>query len=409
MTDSTENQLIVGLDIGTSTVVCMVGELVGEGELEIIGIGSHASRGLRKGVVVHIESTVKSIQGAVEEAELMAGCQIHAVYAGIADRHISSLNSHGIVAIREGEVGQADIDRVIDAAKAVSVPAGQKVLHVLPQEYTIDGQDKVSNPLGMSGVRLEVTVHLVICAENALQNIEKCIRHCNLRVQDITLDQLAAGQSVLTDDEKDLGVCLVDIGGGTTDVAIYANGAIMHTAVIPAAGDQVTNDIAMGLWTQRQNAEDIKIKYACALADLASPSETIKVPGPGEKEQRDLSRGTLAEIVQARCKELFGLVQEEIRSSGFEDQLRAGLVLTGGTSRMEGLLSLAKKMFDMPVRSGRPLELKGLADIVSDPVYATAVGLLRQGARQQQALAASEQSKGRGWLHLLRRWVFGEE
>lgn len=383
MTGSMGNRMIVGLDIGTSKVVCIVGEISPEGDLDIIGIGSHPSRGLKKGVVVNIESTVQSIQRAVEEAELMAGCQIHSVYAGIAGSHIRSLNSHGIVAIRDREVFQPDVDRVIDAAQAVAIPADQKILHILPQEYVIDTQEGVREPLGMSGVRLEAKVHLVTCAVNAAQNIEKCIRRCGLEVQDIILEQLASGYAVLTEDEKDLGVCLVDIGGGTTDIAVFTDGAIRHTAVIPIAGDQVTNDIAMALRTPTPHAEEIKIKYACALTSLAGENETIKVPSVGDRAERDLSRQSLAEVVEPRYDELFTLIQAELRRSGYEDLIAAGIVLTGGTSKMEGAMELAEEIFHMPVSIGKPQGVSGLTDIVRNPIYSTAVGLLLYGARQQ--------------------------
>ena len=383
MTSAIVNQMIVGLDIGTSKVVAIVGEVTPEGELEIIGIGSHVSRGLKKGVVVNIESTVQSIQGAVEEAELMAGCQIHSVFAGIAGSHIRSLNSHGIVAIRDREVFRPDIERVIDAAQAVAIPADQKILHILPQEYLVDTQGGVREPLGMSGVRLEAKVHLVTCAVNAAQNIEKCIKRCGLEVEDIILEQVASGYAVLTEDEKDLGVCLVDIGGGTSDIAIFTDGAIRHTAVIPIAGDQVTNDIAMALRTPTKNAEELKIKYACALASLAGENETIKVPGVGDRSDRDLSRQALAEVVEPRYAELFTLIQAELRRSGFEDLVAAGVVLTGGTSKMEGVVELAEEIFHMPVSIGRPHGVSGLADIVKNPIYSTAVGLLQYGAKQQ--------------------------
>ena len=383
MTSAIVNQMIVGLDIGTSKVVAIVGEVTPEGELEIIGIGSHVSRGLKKGVVVNIESTVQSIQGAVEEAELMAGCQIHSVFAGIAGSHIRSLNSHGIVAIRDREVFRPDIERVIDAAQAVAIPADQKILHILPQEYLVDTQGGVREPLGMPGVRLEAKVHLVTCAVNAAQNIEKCIKRCGLEVEDIILEQVASGYAVLTEDEKDLGVCLVDIGGGTSDIAIYTDGAIRHTAVIPIAGDQVTNDIAMALRTPTKNAEKLKIKYACALASLAGENETIKVPGVGDRSDRDLSRQALAEVVEPRYDKLFTLIQAELRRSGFEDLVAAGVVLTGGTSKMEGVVELAEEIFHMPVSIGRPHGVSGLADIVKNPIYSTAVGLLQYGAKQQ--------------------------
>jgi len=384
MANVSDNKMIVGLDIGTSKVVAIVGAITPEGQLEIVGIGSHRSNGLKKGVVVNIESTVLSIQRAIEEAELMAGCQIHSVYAGIAGSHIRSLNSHGIVAIRDREVLTQDLERVIDAAQAVAIPADQKILHILPQEFLIDDQDGVKEPLGMSGVRLEAKVHLVTCAVNAAQNIEKCIRRCGLEVEDIILEQLASSYSVLTDDEKELGVCVVDIGGGTTDIAIFKEGAIRHTGVIPIAGDQVTNDIAMALRTPTPNAEEIKIKYACALAKLTSPDETIKVPSVGDRQPRDLSRQALAEVVEPRYDELFTLVQAELRRSGFEDLLAAGIVLTGGTSKMEGVIELAEEIFHMPVRLGAPQNIRGLSDIVNNPIYSTGVGLLIYAMKQHQ-------------------------
>ncbi|MFT7133145.1 MAG: cell division protein FtsA [Cyclobacteriaceae bacterium] len=408
MTGSTGNRMIVGLDIGTSKVVSIVGEVSPEGNVEIIGIGSHPSRGLKKGVVVNIESTVQSIQRSVEEAELMAGCQIHSVYAGIAGSHIRSLNSHGIVAIRDREVFQPDIDRVIDAAQAVAIPADQKILHILPQEYVIDTQEGVKEPLGMSGVRLEAKVHLVTCAINAAQNIEKCIRKCGLEVEDIILEQLASGLSVLTEDEKELGVCLVDIGGGTTDIAVFTDGAIRHTAVIPIAGDQVTNDIAMALRTPTQNAEEIKIKYACALASLAGENETIKVPGVGDRGDRDLSRQALTEVVEPRYDELFTLVQAELRRSGFEDLVAAGVVLTGGSSKMEGVVELAEEIFHMPVRIGKPQGVTGLTDIVRNPIYSTAVGLLLYGAKHQgKGKAVPIPSSVNGIMARIKNWFMG--
>lgn len=384
MSNLNGGNMIVGLDIGTSKVVAIVGEINEEGGLNIVGIGRHKSRGLKKGTVVNIESTVQSIQRAVEEAELMAGCQIHSVYAGIAGSHVRSMNSHGIVAIRDKEVYAADIERVIDAAQAVAIPADQKVLHILPQEYVIDSQEGVKEPLGMSGVRLEAKVHLVTCATNAAQNIEKCIKRCGLETDEIILEQLASSYSVLTEDEKELGVCIVDIGGGTTDIAIFTEGAIRHTAVIPIAGDQVTNDIAMALRTPTDHAEELKIKYACALSQLASADDMIKVPSVGERPPRELSRQALADVVEPRYDELFHLIQSEIRQSGYEDMLAAGMVFTGGTSKMEGVAELAEEIFHMPVRIGMPNEVSGLVDIVRNPTYSTAVGLLLYGMRQAQ-------------------------
>ena len=382
MAKKSDKNLIVGLDIGTSKVVAIVGEVSYDEEVEIIGIGSSRSRGLKKGVVVNIESTVQSIQRAVEEAELMAGCEVHSVYAGIAGNHIRSLNSHGIVAIRDNEVSVTDVDRVIDAAKAVAIPADQKILHILPQEFIIDNQEGVKEPIGMSGVRLEAKVHMVTGAVSAAQNIIKCVRRCGLEVDDIILEQLASSYSVLTDDEKELGVCMVDIGGGTTDIAVFTDGAIHHTAVIPIAGDQVTNDIAVALRTPTQHAEDIKVQYACALTQLASTEENLEVPSVGDRPSRRLARQTLAEVVEPRYEELFSLVQAELRRSGFEDRIAAGVVLTGGSSKMEGAVDLAEEIFHMPVRLGVPQFVSGLSDVVKNPIYATGVGLLLFGRKQ---------------------------
>lgn len=407
MAGSNDNRMIVGLDIGTSKVVAIVGEVTSEGRIEVIGIGSHRSTGLKKGVVVNIESTVQSIQRAVEEAELMAGCDIHSVYAGIAGSHIRSLNSHGIVAIKDREVFAQDIERVIDAAQAVAIPADQKVLHILPQEYLIDEQEGVKEPLGMSGVRLEAKVHLVTCAVNAAQNIEKCIRRCGLDVDDVILEQLASSYAVLTDDEKELGVCVIDVGGGTTDIAVFTEGAIRHTGVIPIAGDQVTNDIAMALRTPTPHAEEIKIKYACALAKLAGADETIKVPSVGDRPPRDLSRQALAEVVEPRYDELFTLVQAELRRSGFEDLLAAGIVLTGGSAKMEGVVELAEEIFHMPVRLGTPTNVRGLRDIVDNPIYSTGVGLLMYGMHQQRNGDRSSKPSGPSMWNKFKNWYQG--
>jgi len=379
-----DQKLIVGLDIGTSKIAAIVADIGSDGEIEIIGIGSHPSKGLKKGVVVNIESTTQSIQRAVEEAELMAGCQIDSVYAGIAGSHIRSLNSHGIVAIRDKEVMQADVDRVIDAARAVAIPADQKMLHVLPQEFIVDNQDGVHEPVGMCGVRLEAKVHLVTGAVSAAQNIVKCVRRCGLEVDDIILEQLASSYAVLTEDEKELGVCLVDIGGGTTDIAVFTEGSIRHTAVIPIAGDQITNDIAVALRTPTQYAEEIKKKYACALTQLASPEETIEVPSVGDRAPRRLARQTLAEVVEPRYEELLTLVLNELRRSGFEDLCAAGVVLTGGCAKMEGVIELAEEVFHVPVRLGMPGNVSGLVDVVRNPIYATGVGLLIYGSHQNK-------------------------
>ena len=382
-----ERKLLVGLDIGTSKVVTIVGEISPENVLEVIGIGSNPSRGLKRGVVVNIESTVQSIQRAIEEAELKAGCEIHTVYSGIAGSHVRSLNSHGIVAIRDKEVSASDVDRVIDAARAVAIPADQKVLHVLPQEFLIDSQEGIREPIGMSGVRLEAKVHLVTGAVSAAQNIVKCIQRCGLDVEDVVLEQLASSHAVLTEDEKELGICLVDMGGGTTDIAVFCGGAIQHTAVIPIAGDQVTNDIAVSLRTPTQYAEEIKIKYACALSQLANVDETIEVPSVGDRPPRRLARQTLAEVVEPRYEELFSLVRDELRRSGFEELIAAGIVLTGGCAKMEGAIELAEEIFHVPVRLGIPQYVGGLSDVVRNPIHATGVGLLLYGKETVQARA----------------------
>ncbi len=409
MTKRSDKNLIVGLDIGTSKVVAIVGEVTSNGEIEIVGLGSHPSRGLKKGVVVNIESTVQSIQRAVEEAELMAGCQINSVYAGIAGSHIKSINSHGIVAIKDREVTESDLDRVIDAARAVAIPADQRVLHILPQEFVIDNQEGIREPIGMSGVRLEAKVHLVTGAVGAAQNIIKCVRRCGLDVDDIILEQLASSYSVLTDDEKELGVCLVDVGGGTTDIAVFTDGAIRHTAVIPIAGDQVTNDIAVALRTPTQHAEEIKIKYACALRQLANPEESIEVHSVGDRPPRKLSRQTLAEVVEPRYDELLSLVQAELRKSGFEDIIAAGIVLTGGSSKMEGVVDLAEEIFHMPVRMGTPQYVSGLSDVVNNPIYATGVGLLLFGEQHQHSGTHYFSSEGgmKGIWERMKNWFQG--
>src|SRR5579871_4237621 len=409
MAKRSDRNLLVGLDIGTSKVVALVGEVGLDGSIEVLGIGSQPSRGLKKGVVVNIESTVQSIQRAVEEAELMAGCEIHSVYAGIAGSHVRSLNSHGIVAIKDKEVGPGDVERVIDAAKAVAIPADQKILHVLPQEYIIDAQEGIRDPIGMSGVRLEAKVHIVTGADSAAQNIVKCVQRCGLSVDDIVLEQLASSYAVLTEDEKDLGVCVVDIGGGTTDIAVFGGGAIRHTAVIPIAGDQVTNDIAVSMRTPTQYAEDIKIRYACALSQLANPDETIEVPSVGDRPPRRLARQTLAEIVEPRYEELYGLIRDELRRAGFEEAIAAGIVITGGSAKMEGAVELAEEVFHVPVRLGMPQGVTGLADVVRNPIHATGVGLLLY-ARAQSLPAADGRAAGpqlRSVLERMKSWFQG--
>jgi cell division protein FtsA len=393
MSVQADKNLIVGLDIGTSKIVCLVGEIQADGEIEVISIGTHPSTGLKKGVVVDIKATVSSIQRAVEEAELMAGCEIHSVFAGIAGSHITSLNSHGIVAIKDGEVTQSDVDRVIDAAQAVAIPADRKILHILPQEFIIDEQEGIHQPVGMSGVRLETRVHIVTGAVSAAQNIDKCVRHCGLEVSDLTLEQLASSYAVLSDDEKELGVCLVDIGGGTTDIAVFTDGSIRHTAVIPIAGDQVTNDIAVALRTPTVHAEEIKIRYGCALTQLAATEETIEVASIGDRPSRTLSRQTLAEVIEPRYEELLQLIHAELRRSGFEHLLAGGIVMTGGSSKVEGLIDLAEEVFHMPVRLGIPQLVTGMTEVINNPIHATGVGLLLFGLENG---AASERGREKG-------------
>jgi cell division protein FtsA len=387
--------LLVGLDIGTSKIVAIVAELSPEKRLNIIGLGVQPSRGLKKGVVVNIEATMASIQHVLEEAELMADCAIRDVYVGIAGSHIRSLNSSGMVAIKEKEVTQADIDRVVETAKAIAIPNDQQILHILPQEFIIDGQEDVREPLGMSGVRLEVKVHIVTGAVSAVENITKCVRRCGLEVQDVILQPLASATAVLNDDEKELGVCLMDIGGGTSDLAVFTGGAIRHTAVIPIAGDQVTSDIAMTLRTPTKDAEELKVRHGCALRQLADPNDVIEVPGVGDRGPRKLSRQMLAEVIEPRIEELYTLAQAELRRSGFEELLSSGIVLTGGTAMLAGMVELGEEVFHLPVRVGVPAYVGGLADVVRSPRYATAVGLLLDGREQfLRAEAARAQSGG---------------
>ena len=405
-----DQNLIVGLDIGTSKVVTIVGTLSPEDTVEVVGIGMTPSRGLKRGVVVDIESTVESIRRAVEEAELMAGCEINHVYAGIAGGHIRSLNSHGIVAITDKEVTDSDVERVIDAARAVAIPADQKLLHVLPQEFLVDSEVGIRVPVGMSGVRLEAKVHLVTGAVSSAQNIVKCIQRCGLDVQDLVLEQLASSYAVLTEDEKELGICLLDIGGGTSDIAVFCGGAIQHTAVIPIAGAQVTNDIAVSLRTPTLHAEDIKIKYACALSQLANPDETIEVPSVGDRPPRRLARQTLAEVVESRYEELYTLVHDELRRSGYEEMIAAGVVLTGGSAKMEGAVELAEEIFHVPVRLGIPQYVEGLVDVVRNPIHATGVGLLlyARDAARGRADGVLAKTKDPGMFGKMKSWVQGQ-
>ncbi len=374
--------LVVGLDIGTTKICCIVGEVMNEG-VDVVGIGTHPSKGMRKGVVVNIESTVNSIRRAVEEAELMAGCEITSVFAGIAGGHIKGINSHGIVAIKDKEVTPADVDRVIDAAQAVSIPLDREVIHVIPQQFIVDDQDGVRDPVGMSGVRLESKVHIVTGAVTSAQNIIKCCNRAGLNVNDIILQQLASSEAVLSNDEKDLGVVLLDVGGGTTDIAIFSQGSIMHTGVLTIGGNHLTNDVAVGLRTPQHEAEKIKQRYGCCVAGMIHKDETIEVPSVGGRSPRVLSRQILAEILEPRMEEIFTLAHQEISRSGFEDMLAAGVVLTGGTSSLEGAGELAEQIFNLPVRRGLPKRIGGLVDVVKNPMYSTAVGLTQLGSNNR--------------------------
>ena len=374
------DNLIVGLDIGTTKICAIVGSVTEDG-LDIIGIGTSPSRGLRKGVVINIDSTVASIKKAVEEAELMAGCEIKSVYAGIAGGHIRGLNSQGIIAIKNREVSPEDVKRVIEAAKAIAIPMDREVIHILPQEFIIDDQDGIREPLGMSGVRLEAKVHIVTGAVASAQNIIKSCNRAGLDVADIVLEQLASSEAVLSPDEKELGVALVDIGGGTTDIAIFVDGAIKHTSVLSLGGNHLTNDIAVGLRTPMAEAEKIKQKYGCCMAALVGKEETIEVPSVGGRKPRVLSRQLLAEILEPRVEEIFSLVNREIIKSGFEDLIASGIVITGGSTILEGMPELAEQVFNLPVRRGTPRNLGGLVDVVNSPVYATGVGLVVYGSK----------------------------
>lgn len=374
------DEILVGLDIGTTKIACVIGEVTESG-IDIIGIGSSPSTGLRKGVVINIDATINSIKKAVEEAELMAGCEVNTVYAGIAGGHIKGFNSHGIVAVKDKEVRPADLARVVDAARAVAIPMDREVLHVIPQDYIIDEQDGIREPLGMSGVRLEAKVHIVTGSVTSAQNIVKCANACGLNVSDIVLEQLASSDAVLSEDEKELGVAVVDIGGGTTDIAIFSGGALVHTAVLSIGGNHLTNDIAVGLRTPMAEAERIKQRYGCAMTNRVSPEETIEVPSVGGRPPRVLSRQILSEIIEPRVEEIFAFVGREIRNSGYEDLIASGVVITGGTTILEHMPELAEATLDMPVRRGLPKGVGGLVDVVRNPKFATGVGLVMHGAR----------------------------
>lgn len=408
MAKKMEKNIITSLDIGTSKVVALIGEIKSDGSIEVIGIGRQLSHGLKRGVIVDIDATVNSIQRALQEAELMANCEVRTAYTGIAGSHIRSLNSHGIVAIRDKEVSPIDVERVIDAAKAVAIPADQKILHVLPQEFIIDKQGNIKEPAGMAGVRLEAKVHIVTGSMSSTQNISKCIHRCGLEVNDIILEQLAVSHAVLTEDEKELGVCLLDIGGGTTDIAIFYDGSIQHTAVIPIAGDQVTNDVAMALRTPTRAAEAIKIQHGCALPEFSSEKDMIDVLSVNDKPLRQISSKSLSEVICARYEELFYLVRRELKRGSFEERIPAGIILTGGGSRLKGVLELAELCFEMPVRLGTASAITGLADI-NDPSLTTGVGLLLHGISQQIEgnFMSSKNTENKGvWLKV-KEWFRG--
>ncbi|MBI5644388.1 MAG: cell division protein FtsA [Deltaproteobacteria bacterium] len=385
-----KDNIVVGLDIGTTKICAIVGEKTKEG-VEIIGIGTHPSKGLRKGVVVNIESTVESIKKAVEEAELMAGCEVNRVYCGIAGGHIKAFNSHGVIAIKNREIAQADIDRVIEAAQAVVIPPDREVIHVIPQEYIVDDQEGIQEPLGMIGIRLEVKVHIVTAAVTSAQNIVKCANKAGLDVADIVLQQIASSEAVLNSDEREIGVVLVDIGGGTTDIALYHAGTIKYTTVISLGGNQVTGDISVGLRTTASEAEKIKKQYGSAMTAMVSKDDMVEVQSVGGGKSKTVSRYMLCEIIEPRIEEIFQLVKREIIKSGYDNFISSGIVLTGGTAAMEGITELAEQVFNLPVRRGLPMGITGLTDVVKSPMYSTGVGLVQYGGKH---LAGTQFQRG---------------
>jgi cell division protein FtsA len=378
-----KNSIVVGLDIGTSKVCAVVGEMTERG-VEIIGIGSHPSQGLRKGVVINIEATVNSLTKAIEEAGLMAGCEIHTVFTSISGGHIKGFNSHGIVAVKNKEVAQRDLERVIDAAKAVAIPIDREVLHVLPQDYIIDDQDGIKEPLGMSGVRLEAKVHIVTGAVTSAQNIIKCCNRSGLNVAEIILAPLAAAETVLTEEERDLGVLLIDMGGGTTDFVLLHDGTVKHTAIIGIGGNHITNDIAAGLRTPFNDAERLKQLYGCAAARMVTEDERVQIPNIAGKGAGTVSRQILCEIIEPRLDEIFELVQKEIAKSGYENSLASGVVVTGGAMLLPGAIEMAERTFGLPVRLGVPAHVVGLLNVINNPVYAVAVGLVLHGMKRRE-------------------------
>ena len=399
------NNVLVGLDLGTTKVCAIVGEVKDDGQVDIIGIGISPSHGLKKGVVVNIDSTVESIKKAVQEAELMAGVEINAAYVGISGNHIKGMNSRGVAAIKNREVGPADVARAIDGARAVNIPMDQQILHVLPQEFIIDDQDGIKDPHGMSGTRLDVKVHIITGAVTAIQNIVKSCSRAGLHVNDLVLQPLASSRAVLTSEEQELGVVVVDIGGGTTDLAFFLEGSLWHTEVLPIGGNHLTNDIAIGLRTPASEAEKIKIKYGCALSSLVKHEESLDVPSVGGRPPRLLSRQILCEIIEPRVEELFGMVQQRLKKTGFEDMFASGVVLTGGTALMEGVQDAAERYLGLPIRRGTPRNIGGLMDVVNSPIYATGVGLVLYGAENAQT--APSKFRGNGSLKRLWKWVEG--
>lgn len=408
MSKATERDLIVGLDIGTSVIKAIVGELLDDDSISIIGVGTHKSRGMDKGGVNDLNLVVQSVRQAVNEMELMADCSVSSVFMSISGRHVQCQNESGMVPINNQEVTQDDVDNVIHAARSVPMAAERKLLHVLPQEFVIDVQEGIKNPIGMSGVRMEAAAHIITCAEDMAKNLVKCVESCGLSVDQTIFSALASSYAVLTDDERELGVCVVDIGGGTMDIVIYTDGAIRHTAVIPLAGNQITSDIAKIFRTPMSNAEDIKTKYACALKDMVSMEESIEVPSVGGRPARVMSRHTLAEVIEPRYQELFELAYEQIKASGLEEQIAAGLVITGGTAKMEGAVEFAEEIFQMPVRVGKPHSVKGLAEYVDDACFATAVGLLQYGKQNINNKRTSSKKGEESVLKRIQSWFKGE-
>jgi cell division protein FtsA len=408
MSKVAERKLIVGLDIGTSNVKAIVGELLEDGGISIVGVGSHSAKGMDKGGVNDLNLVVQSVQRAINEMELMADCRVSSVFMAISGRHVQCQNESGMVPINNQEVTQEDVDNVVHAARSVPIAAERRLLHVLPQEFTIDVQEGIKNPIGMSGVRMEAQAHIITCADDMAKNLVKCVERCELTADQIIFSALASSYAVLTDDEKELGVCVVDIGGGTIDMVLYTDGAIRHTCVIPVAGNQITSDIAKIFRTPISHAEDIKINYACALKDMVSMEESIEVHSVGGRPSRAMSRHTLAEVIEPRYQELFELVHEEIRASGLEEQIAAGIVLTGGTAKMEGAVEFAEEIFQMPVRVGQPLEMKGLSEYVEDPKFSTAVGLLQYGKEHLTAQLAGKNKANDGIWQRIQSWFKGE-